>query len=197
MKLKNKLQNLKQLQKTMSKSFTTFKKQVLEQSGLAASLSIYGHDVQITESFDIIINGDKIKSDVNTLEEAREYAKRYIENTELLEDIDTTIPEEKVAQFIRQYHNIEKITDTLVESYIELASSNMFTVDPVVTAIKESKTAEFEGKLQYQLNDGSVVAINEATQEMLNNILADKNEIVEYMRESKNNFVRIIKELGE
>jgi hypothetical protein len=181
----------------MSKSFTAFKKQVLEQSGLAASLSIYGHDVQVTESLEIIINGDTIKSDVNTLEEAREYAKRYIENTELLENIDTTIPEEKVAQFIRQYHNIEKITDTLVESYIELASSNMFTVDPVVTAIKESKTAEFEGKLQYELNDGSVVAINEATQEMLNNILADKNEIVEYMRESKDNFVRIIKELGE
>ena len=181
----------------MSKSFTAFKKQVLEQSGLAASLSLYGYDVQISESLDIIINGEKIKSDVNTLEEAREYAKRYIENIELLEDIDTTIPEEKVAHYIRQYHNIEKITDTLIESYIELASSNMFTVDPVVTAIKESKTSEFSGKLQYELNDGSVVAINEATQEMLNNILADKNEIVEYMRESKTNFVRIIKELGE
>jgi hypothetical protein len=181
----------------MSKSFSSFKKQVLEQSGLVDSLSLYGNDVEITESLDIIINGESIKSNVNTLEEAREYAKRYIENTTLLENIDTTIPEEKVAQFIRQYHNIEKITDTLVESYIELASSNMFTVDPVVTAIKESKTAEFSGKLQYELNDGSVVAINEATQEMLNNILADKNEIVEYMRESKTNFVRIIKELGE
>lgn len=181
----------------MSKSFKSFKKQVLEQSGLADSLSIFGYDVQITESLDIIINGTKINSDVNTLEEAREYAKRYIENTELLEDIDTTIPEEKIAQFIRQYHSIDKITDTLIESYIELASSNMFTVDPVVTAIKESKTAEFNGKLQYELNDGSVVAINEATQEMLNSILADKNEIVEYMRESKDNFVRIIKELGE
>jgi hypothetical protein len=67
----------------------------------------------------------------------------------------------------------------------------------VVTAIKESKTSEFTGKLQYDLNDGSVVAINKDTQEMLNSILADKNEIVEYMRESKDNFVRIIKELGE
>ena len=181
----------------MSKSFSSFKKQVLEQSGLVDSLSLYGNDVEITESLDIIINGESIKSNVNTLEEAREYAKRYIENTTLLENIDTTIPEEKVAQFIRQYHNIEKITDTLVESYIELASSNMFTVDPVVTAIKESKTAEFSGKLQYELNDGSVVAINEATQEMLNNILADKNEIVEYMRESTTNFVRSIKELGD
>lgn len=181
----------------MSKSFTSFRKQVLEQSGLASTFLLYGHEVSITEDIQILINGSLIKSDVNTLEEAREYAKRYIENSELLEDIDTTIPEEKVAQYIRQYHSIEKITDTLIESYIELASSNMFTVDPVVIAIKESKTAEFNGKLQYELNDGSVVAISEATQEMLNNILADKNEIVEYMRESKDNFVRIIKELGE
>ena len=179
------------------KSFSNFKKQVLEQSGLVESFSCYGEEVRVTEAFDIFVNGHNINAEVNTLEEAREYAKKYIQDTKLLENIDTTIPEEKVAQFIRQYHKIEKITDTLVESYIELASSNMFTVDPVVTAIKESKTAEFTGKLQYTLNDGSVVAIDASTQELLNNLLANKNEVVEYMRESKNNFVRIIKELGE
>ena len=139
----------------------------------------------------------KIESNVNTLEEARLYAKQVILNNELLESIDTTIPDDKVAHYIRQYHDIEKITDTLIESYIELASSNMFTVDPVVTAIKESRTAEFKGKLQYVLEDGSVVAINESTQEYLNNLLKDRNEIVQYMRESKDNFIRIIKELEE
>jgi len=180
----------------MSKSFSTFKQQVLEQSGLAQTLFIYGEDVKITPENEVFVNNHYVKT-LSTLEEAREYAKKYIEDTKLLENIDNTIPEEKVAHYIRQYHNIDKITDTLVESYIELASSNMFTVDPVVTAIKESKTAEFAGKLQYELNDGSVVAIDEDTQLMLNNILADKNEIVEYMRESKDNFIRIIKELGE
>jgi hypothetical protein len=178
------------------KSFSNFKKQVLEQTGLVESFSFYGNDVEITTDLEVYVNGSLINT-VNTLEEAREYAKTYIQDTKLLENIDTTIPEEKVAQFIRQYHKIEKITDTLVESYIELASSNMFTVDPVVTAIKESKTAEFTGKLQYTLNDGSVVAIDASTQETLNNLLANKNEIVEYMRESENNFIRIIKELGE
>ena len=181
----------------MSKSFSSFKKQVLESTGLVDSFSFYGNEIQITEDLTVSINGEVITAKVKTLEEARNSAKNYIQNTKLLENIDTTIPEEKVAQFIIQYNNIEKITDTLVESYIELASSNVFTVDPVVTAIKESKTSEFAGKLQYQLSDGSVVAIDESTQEMLNNILADKNEIVDYMRESKDNFVRIIKELGE
>jgi hypothetical protein len=178
------------------KSFSNFKKQVLEQTGLVESFSFYGNDIEITTDLEVYVNGSLINT-VNTLEEAREYAKTYIQDTKMLENIDTTIPEEKVAQFIRQYHKIEKITDTLVESYIELASSNMFTVDPVVTAIKESKTAEFTGKVQYTLNDGFVVAIDVSTQKLLNNLLANKNEVVEYMRENKNNFVRIIKELGE
>jgi hypothetical protein len=181
----------------MSKTFGSFRKQVLEQTGLADSLSLYGHEVSITTSNEIYIDNEKIKADVNTLEEAREYAKKYIEDTKLVENIDNTIPEEKVAQFIRQYHDIEKITDTLIESYIELASSNVFTVDPVVIAIKESKTAEFVGKLQYELTDGSIVAINESTQELLNSLLVNRNEIVDYMRESKSNFMRIIKELEE
>ena len=181
----------------MAKYFGSFRKQVLESTGLTASFLLYGNEVTITEDLNIYINRTQIESNVNTLEEARLYAKQVLLNNALLESIDTTIPEDKVAHYIRQYHDIEKITDTLIESYIELASSNMFTVDPVVTAIKESRTSEFKGKLQYELNDGSVVAIDEATQEMLNSILADKNEIVEYMRESKTNFVRIIKELGE
>jgi len=179
------------------KSFSNFKRQVLEQSGLVDSFSCYGKEVRITEGLDIFVNGHIIDSEVNTLEEARVYVKRYIQNSKLIENIDTTIPEEKVAQYIRQFHNIEKITDTLIESYIELASSNMFTIDPVAIAIKESKTAEFAGKLTYKLNDGSTVAIDESTQKTLNKLLVNKNEIVEYMRESKSNFVRIIKELGE
>jgi len=181
----------------MPKYFGSFRKQVLEQSGLAASFLLYGHDVSITEDLNIYINGIHIESNVSTLEEARQYAKQTIKNIDLLENIDTTIPKEKVASYIREYHDIEKITDKLIDSYIELASSNVFTIDPVVTAIKESRTSEFKGKLQYTLNDNSIVAIDESTQEYLNSLLQDKNEIVEYMRESKSNFMKIIKGLGD
>ena len=57
--------------------------------------------------------------------------------------------------------------------------------------------SEFSGKLEYELEDGSVVAIDESTQESLNILLKEHNEVVEYMRESKDNFMKIIKELGE
>jgi len=145
----------------------------------------------------LLLTPVSINAEVIILKSGKALEGKVIENTELLEHIDTTIPKEKVANYIREYHNIEKITDTLIESYIELASSNIFTVDPVVTAIKESRTAEFKGKLQYNLADGSMVAIDESTQEYLNSLLKNKNEIVDYMRESKINFMRIIKELEE
>jgi predicted GNAT superfamily acetyltransferase len=45
------------------------------------------------------------------------------------------------------------------------------------------------------LNDGNSVVINEETQNLLNTLLEDKYQIVEYMRESKQNFMRIIKEV--
>mgnify|MGYP000025785378 CR=1 FL=1 len=178
----------------MSKLFSNFKQQVLS-AGLVGSFHLYGEEVKLNENKQLFISGELVKSDVDTLEEAREYAKRYIENTKLLENIDTTIPTDTVAHYIRQYHNIEKITDTLIESYIELASSNMFTVDPVITAIKESRTLEYAGKLQYELSDGSLVAIDESTQELLNKLLSNKPEVVDYMRESKDNFIRIIREI--
>jgi hypothetical protein len=143
----------------------------------------------------LTIDGHKLEENFESLEEAKTYARRYVENQKLLEDINTTVPEEKVANYIRQFHNVDKITDTLIESYIELASSNLFSVDPVVVAIKERSAVEFSGKLEYQLADGNIVAINEDTQETLNNLLQDKPEIVDYMRESKNNFMRILREI--
>ena len=54
-----------------------------------------------------------------------------------------------------------------------------------------------EGKLNYTLDDGSVIAINEATQEYLNKLLQNQNEVIEYMRESKKNFLSVLKQIGE
>lgn len=179
----------------MSKPFSELRNKLFEDLGVLDSYICYDKKVRIGKDFSIMIEGHKIDSEVESLEEARLYAKKYIENQRLLEDINTTVPEEKVAQYIKQYHKVDKITDTLVESYIELASSNLFTVDPVVAAIKERTAVEFSGKFEYKLNDGNTVAINEDTQDTLNNLLQDKPEIVEYMRESKNNFMRIIKEV--
>jgi hypothetical protein len=54
-----------------------------------------------------------------------------------------------------------------------------------------------EGKLNYTLNDGSVIAIDESTQDYLNKLLQNQNEIIEYMKESKENFLHVLKRIGE
>ena len=103
-----------------------------------------------------------------------------------------------IASIIKEYHEI-KVTDTLIESYIELASSKIFTIDPVVQDIRKLNKLDVvvENKLHYQLNDGSVVAINEATQSLLTNLLQDQKEIIEYMRESKDNFLHVLERIEE
>jgi hypothetical protein len=150
--------------------------------------------VKITEDFSVFINDEKHEQEFSSLEEAKKYCKDHITTLEILEDIDLTIPENKVASYIKKHYNIEKITDTLVESYIELASSNIFTIDPVVLEMKLNSSL-IAGKLDYTLEDKSVVAISESTQNKLNMLMRDRADVVQYMRESKENFMRVVKEI--
>lgn len=108
------------------------------------------------------------------------------------------LSEKTIANIIREYHDI-KVTDTLVESYKQLASSNMFSVDPVVQEIRSINKLDrlIEHKLHYVLKDDSIVAISENTQERLNNLLQNQTEIIEYMRESKENFMHVLSKLEE
>lgn len=108
------------------------------------------------------------------------------------------LSEKTIANIIREYHDI-KVTDTLVESYKQLASSNIFSVDPVVQEIRSINKLDrlIENKLHYVLKDDSIVAISESTQERLNNLLQNQTEIIEYMRESKENFMHVLSKLEE
>jgi len=49
-----------------------------------------------------------------------------------------------------------------------------------------------DGKIHYILNDESVVAISEDTIETLNNVLENKLDVVDFMKESSDNFLQII-----
>ena len=103
------------------------------------------------------------------------------------------LSDKTIANIINEHHNI-KVTDTLVESYKQLASSNMFSVDPVVHGIRSLNKLDrlVEGKLHYVLKDQSIVAIDENTQDRLNKLLQNQTEIIEYMRESKENFMYVL-----
>lgn len=168
--------------------------------GNTTQVRSYGHIIEQKSNGKITIDGEK--TDFTDLEEARQYVKtqqhtKTIEEqvkTELYEDI----PDNKIANIIKEHHDI-KVTDTLIESYIELASSKLFTVDPVVLEIRNLNKFDklIEGKIDYKLADGTIIAINESTQNKLVELFKDEQEIIEYMRESKDNFIDVLKQIGD
>jgi hypothetical protein len=167
---------------------------------IVESVRSYLQLVEKTTEGKVLING--IETDFDSIEEARQYIKQdYISNqlagnvtTEVYEEIS----EDKVANIIKEHHDI-KVTDTLIESYVKLASSRIFSVDPVVLEIRSLNKLDrlIEGKLHYVLDDESIVTIDERTQQRLNMLLQNQTEIIEYMKESKDNFINVLKKLEE
>lgn len=171
----------------------------ISKDGVQESVRSYNNLIEKVKEC-ILINGEE--TEFNTIEEARAYIKNkhYSETLqqELSKELYENIPDIHVANIIKEHHNV-KVTDTLIESYVNLASSKIFTVDPVVQEIRSLNKLDhlIDGKIHYELTDGSIVAINESTQETLNSVLANQQEIIEYMRESRENFLDILEEIGE
>lgn len=169
-------------------------------SDVVESVRTYGHAIDLRQDGTVTINGEC--TDFDSLEEARKYIKNKTISEKLEAQISNEIYEEisedRIASIIKEYHNV-KVTDTLIESYIDLASSKIFTVDPVVYEMRKLNKLDLvvEGKIHYTLNDGTTVAINLSTQETINKLLANETDIIEYMRESKENFMHVVGALKE
>jgi hypothetical protein len=172
----------------------------LKRAGVVESTRSYLQLIEKTEDGKVYING--LETQFATLEEARQYIKQDYITHQLEEKVSKQtyedLSEHTVANIIKEHHDV-KVTDTLIENYIQLASSNMFSVDPVVQDIRALNKLDrlIEGKLHYVLNDESIVTIDERTQVRLNNLLQNQTEIIEYMRESKDNFIHVLSKLEE
>jgi hypothetical protein len=172
----------------------------IKRTGVVESTRSYLQLIEKTEDGKVLING--LETEFDSLEEARQYIKQDYTAHQLEEQASKNLYEElsatKVANIIKEYHDI-KVTDTLIENYIQLASSNIFSVDPVVQDIRSLNKLDrlIEGKLHYVLSDDSIVTISERTQDRLNNLLQNQTEIIEYMRESKDNFIHVLSKLEE
>jgi hypothetical protein len=180
--------------------YQQFSKSLNVSFDIVESIRSYGNLVQKTADDEILLNNEL--TDFKTIEEARTYikTKQHSDNLEesITKEIYGEITATYIANIIKEHHNI-KVTDTLIESYIDLASSKIFTIDPVVHEIRALNKLDkvVEGKLHYELSDGSIVAINEGTQDLLNNLLQGQKEIIEYMRESKENFLHVLEQIEE
>lgn len=149
----------------------------------------------IVETADkIIVNGKPTK--FKSIKEA----KHSIDQEKTLNGIDLyeDTPQHKVADIIRKHHNV-KVTDTLIESYIDLVTSKTFTTDQVAQDIRKANKIDriLEDCIDYKLDDGSVVIIKEETQRMINSTLEHHQDIIRYMRESKENFLETLDQLKD
>lgn len=125
----------------------------------------------------------------------------YQESVHLPIDLDNIVNDYKqtifdnrrIASLIKEHHDI-KVTNSIIEQYIDLAISKCFTIDPVVYSIREMNCFDniIDGKINYILNDGSNIAIDIETQEQLNSILETNNNAIEFMKENSTNFLKII-----
>lgn len=172
----------------------------LKNPSVVESIRSYRQLLERTDDGKILING--IASEFISLEEARHHIKQDYISHQLEEQVSKELYEElsaqTVANIIKECHNI-KVTDTLIENYIQLASSNMFSIDPVVQKIRSLNKLDriVEGKLHYVLADDSIVTISEHTQKRLNMLLHNQTDIIEYMREGKDNFLHVLEQIEE
>jgi len=154
----------------------------------------HGYSIILSEDGKVFV--DNKETELSSIEEAREYINQIVLEEELTQELYEEIPQIKIAELIKEHHDI-KVTDTLIEQYVELASSKLFSSDPVIQEIRKMNSVDnlVEGKIDYKLDDGSIVAIDEETNQEINNLLAEHSDIVEYMRQSKDNFMNVIREL--
>lgn len=159
--------------------------------------------VPVTESDEGLIYVDWIETDFSSLEEARDFLIQRKLQKDIQEEIQremyTEMSDTKIADIIRKHHGKIRVTDTLIESYVDLASSRIFTIDPVANDIRKNNPLQqiVEGRRDFTLKDGSVVVIGEDLLDRINNVFGQHADIIDYMREGSENFLAVIQQLEE
>jgi len=172
-------------------NFTNFVNNLNQVRGVVETTSYYGHAIDVT-SDGAFVNDKKF----DTLEEAR----LYIEAKETQDDITKEIYEEvlinRAVSIITETHNI-KVTEKILEQYLNLASSKMFTIDEAVIKIRETNKLDsvLRNTIDFVLEDESHVIITKKMQNRLNSLLENNQEAVDYMRSTKENFFDIIEQV--
>lgn len=176
------------------KQFTKQLKQDICGIQIQEESNCHGYNIILSEDGKVFV--DYKETELSSIEEARQYINQILLEEELTQELYEEIPQIKIAELIKEHHDI-KVTDTLIEQYVELASSKLFSSDPVIQEIRKMNSVDnlVEGKIDYKLDDGSIVAIDEETNQEINNLLAEHSDIIEYMRQSKDNFMNVIREL--
>ena len=111
---------------------------------------------------------------------------------QLFDSIHSTVSDHAIAALIREHRDV-KVTNTLIESIKALVETKEFTLDPVVESIRTNVL--FDDKLDFVLEDNSTVYIDRSTIKHLNNVFAEHLDVINYMKQSSNNFISVVEKL--
>jgi len=178
------------------KQFRSFVCEAVTGEEFISQSQFFNHSIVETKN-GIFIDGQC--TEFSCVEEARDHINQQIIKENIQQELYEEMSDTTIADIIRSHHSSVKVTNTLIESYVELASSKFFTLDPVSLDIRLLNKIDkiVEGCVDYKLDDGSVVVISEGTQRQLNNIFKEHQDVVQYMRESKDNFLEVLNLLEE
>lgn len=170
-------------------------------SDIVCRARCFGHT--ILETVDQRILVDNLPSDFSTIDEARQFLKQQDMCCKIEQEIQQEQYDEisgnKVVNIIKEHYRDIRVTDTLIESYVELASSKMFTVDPVALDIRNLNKLDrlIESHVDFKLDDGAVIVISEGVQSLINNTFAEHSDVINHMRLNKENFLSVLDQLEE
>jgi hypothetical protein len=168
---------------------------------------IYGNVTSVSSYYDKVIvcneenqwfcGGVLLDQEFSSLEEVKRYIDIQEDASLIRTQIYENVSDTTVATIIKK-HSDTRVTNQLVETYIQAASSKSFTVDPIILEMRMSNKLDsiIEGKIVFKLNDGKQVALSEDTVAKITTLLnksSDKDEIVEHMRQSQDNFLSVLK----
>jgi hypothetical protein len=166
---------------------------------VVAVSSHYDHQIVQNDEGNYYVDGVMVEAKLHDLEEVKQYVDLQKSANETRIKLYEDISDIRIAGIIKKHYNT-KITTKLVESYLDLASSKTFTIDPVLLEMRLSyRNANLvENKLDFRLNDGKQIAINEETVKKIVELLNssnDKEEILDYMRENVKNFLSVVRQI--
>lgn len=176
-----------------NKNLSTFLNEIKLNSSIDSSFNYKGYRVQIEKDFSVRIDNEQLDESFSSSEEAISYTHSYIDNIENIANTRNSIPDEKLITIIQKHHNIQKITDTLLENYKQLASSEKYTIDSVITELKQKENSTLYNKLEYVLEDNTRIALTAETQELISEQLKNKQDICNFMVRNKTNFMNIVR----
>lgn len=115
-----------------------------------------------------------------------------IDVEQIKEEIFKDTPHHLVADIIAICNPGVKITNRLIETYLDIASSKEFTLDKTISEIR--KLNRFESLIAQkhiaELDDGSRIAIDDETYAKLQESINSMN-VVEFMCKNRDNFLSV------